>query len=168
MSKILVFNFILILVSALTSFFVYEYVTYSQINGLLDSLQELSAAVFALAGIWVAYIYPEAIAAFTNPKDISLLQGTEKTKRVEELVLIILNSAFVLLVTMFIFLFETLFKNLPIIQLNKEFIRFILVSLSIFLTVVQSRSMLYVMKNNINFVNELYDYKRKTKADNDL
>lgn len=66
-----------------------HFITLSDLKDLTSTLQNVSAAVFTLAGIWVAYSYPEAIARFTNPKKFSLIKGTEQTQRIRSLVLTI-------------------------------------------------------------------------------
>ncbi len=168
MNKIIIYHSIFFLISITLSYCTFEVVVYSDIRNFLVTLQVLSAAVFTLAGIWVAYIYPEAIAVFTNPKDVSLLKGSERTERVEELVLTILVSAFVLLSTILIFLSEAIFKNTNFVQNNANDFMFLIVTSTVMLTTIQSKAMLTIMVNNIKFVNELYNKKIERQANDDL
>jgi high-affinity K+ transport system ATPase subunit B len=168
MRKNIIIHVLFFSVCILLSYFTFDVVAYSDLRNSLEALQEMSAAVFALAGIWVAYIYPEAITVFTNPKEISLLNGSERADRVQELVITILVSAFVLLATIFIFLFESMFKNIVYIQSHRLNIMFFLVMIACYLTLIQSKALVTIMINNIKFVNVLYHKKKEQQANKDL
>ncbi|MDU5839354.1 MAG: hypothetical protein E6Z53_20190, partial [Pantoea sp.] len=57
--------------------------TYSDIKDILSTLQNISAMIFTIAGIWLAYIYPKAISAMVKP---SILIGENKPNSDGEIV----------------------------------------------------------------------------------
>ncbi|WP_415679573.1 hypothetical protein, partial [Vibrio mytili] len=85
-----------LLISVAFAYLGSEFITLENLKNVIVTLQNVSAAVFTLAGIWVAYSYPEAISRFTNPEKFSLIKGVEQTNRIRSLVLTIFSSALVL------------------------------------------------------------------------
>ncbi|HHQ4444725.1 TPA: hypothetical protein ACSP1W_004027, partial [Aeromonas veronii] len=63
---------IFLIAGILVAYSCFEYVSYSGISSVMSVLQNISAAIFTIAGIWIAYIYPEAITSFTNSSKVSL------------------------------------------------------------------------------------------------
>lgn len=159
---------VFILVSLTIAYYTAAGIRFEQVKEVLSTLQNISAAVFTLAGIWIAYIYPEAIAAFTNPKKVSLIKGSEKTKRIEKLVLIILTSAFVLVTILLFNLSYMLLKNASVVIEYKEALKILSVGLIIFVSLNQIKAILAVMVNNIEFVNELHKNKTEQEANDEL
>jgi hypothetical protein len=140
----------------------------SDLDGSLSTLQNLSAAIFTLAGIWVAYLYPQAILAFTNSKKISLLKGIENTRRVEELVLVIFLSAVVLLAILVFNLTSGIAKNMPFVISNYEVFKKISIVVVLYLSFLQFKSLVSIMSSNIRFINDLHKTKNEQKAHQDL
>jgi hypothetical protein len=154
--------------SGVIAFFTFKYVNMIELKSVIGTLQNIAAAVFTLAGIWIAYSYPQAIAAYTNPDKVSIIKGTEETQRIEKLVLIILTSAFVIISILFYHLSSILLKNAPLIMENKNIFKYLSVMLLIYLSINQTKAILTVMISNIEFVNELYKKKTEKEADEDL
>ena len=53
------------------AFWVGNSFTYSDIKDILSTLQNISAMIFTIAGIWLAYIYPKAISVMMKPSILS-------------------------------------------------------------------------------------------------
>ncbi|EJG1723961.1 hypothetical protein ACLINW_002223 [Vibrio parahaemolyticus] len=145
-----------------------HFITLSDLKDLTSTLQNVSAAVFTLAGIWVAYSYPEAIARFTNPKKFSLIKGTEQTQRIRSLVLTIFSSAFVLVgVVLFNLLspyIQHLFKAFDLYP----YIRIAGISAINYLAFIQLQSIARIMSNNLEFIYSLMKVKAENEAHDDL
>lgn len=168
MLKILMSQLMYLIAGALIAYSSFEYVSHSDISSVMSVLQNISAAIFTIAGIWIAYIYPEAITSFTNPSKVSLLKGTENTRRIESLVIIIFTSASVLVCTLFYSLLYALYSRHPFFVEYRCEVRFLNVWLLVFLCVNQARAMLSVMVNNIKFVERLHRLKTEKEVDDDL
>ncbi|MBW3777400.1 hypothetical protein GL272_10710 [Aeromonas veronii] len=159
---------IYLIAGILVAYSCFEYVSYSGISSVMSVLQNISAAIFTIAGIWIAYIYPEAITSFTNPSKVSLLKGTESTRRIESLVIIIFTSASVLVCSLFYNLLYALYSNHPFFVDYIPEIKFLNVWLLVFLCINQIKAMLSVMVNNIKFVERLHRLKTEKEVDDDL
>ncbi|WP_396586377.1 hypothetical protein [Bermanella sp. R86510] len=133
----------------------------------MSTLQNLSAAVFTLAGIWIAYSYPQAISAYTSPNSVKVIP-TDETKRIENLVLIVLTSAFVissLLIFNFLYL---LFSKTVFYVSHREVFKVIGITSICYLSFLQLKAIATVMVTNIAFVNELHGKRTEKIANDDL
>lgn len=143
-------------------------IVYENVKNILSSLQQVSAAVFALTGIWIAYLYPEALTSLANPEKVSLLKGTKNTERIESLVLIIISSAIVLLATLvfdYLYALKTLINFSANINLILKISGFSLVT---YLCFIQINSIFSILIANIRFVNDLHNKKESIETNNDL
>ena len=160
-------HFIFLFVAFSVAYATTDTLIISDLSPALGTLQNISAAVFTLAGIWIAYSYPEAISAFTNPDKVVLASG-EETKRIESLVLIILASAYVIIGILAFNISLAIIQPLDYIQAHKETFKILAVTLVIYLAIVQVFAILTVMFTNIQFVNELHKKNTETIANKDL
>ncbi|WP_439824076.1 hypothetical protein [Aeromonas caviae] len=119
MKKIYFIQASLLLMSFIMSWLSSGKISSSDLTSLLSTLQNISAAVFTIAGIWIAYIYPEAISSFTNPDKIALIKGTESTEQVKSLVFTVITSASVLTCTLLFGVLSLLYKNSDLVIENK-------------------------------------------------
>ncbi|MDO6524725.1 hypothetical protein Q4519_03410 [Motilimonas sp. 1_MG-2023] len=149
------------------AFIVVDSLSISDLSPILSTLQNISAAVFTLAGIWIAYSYPEAISAYTNPDKVILASGDE-TKRIENLVLIILTSAFVIIGILAFNISMVLLQPLDYIQGHKSIFKLLAVTSVVYLAAIQTVAILTVMLTNIQFVNELHKKNTENLANEDL
>lgn len=143
-------------------------VNQSDMQSILSTLQNISAAVFTIAGIWIAYIYPEAISSFTNPDKIALLKGTESTEQVKSLVFTVITSASVLTCTLLFSLISFLYKNSNIVMANKGFFVFISTTFVVYLSLNQTKAILNVILNTLRFVSKLFYLKTEREVNDDL
>lgn len=154
-------------ISILIGYYLVEIISLSDLKPIIGTLQNIAAAVFALAGIWIAYSYPQAIAAYTSPTTVTVIPNNE-TKRIENLVLIVLTSAFVissLLIAnmLYLLLYKSINNTLIIHKLN-----IIAIASVFYLSFLQIKAVFIVMITNISFVNELHSKKTENEANNDL
>lgn len=156
-----------LLVAFCIAFITVDTLTISGLSPILGTLQNISAAVFTLAGIWIAYSYPRAISAYTNPDKVILVSGDE-TKRIENLVLIILTSAYVIIGILAFNMSVVMFQSFEYIQAHKYFFKLLAVTSVIYLAIIQVVAILTVMITNIQFVNELHKKNTETIANKDL
>jgi hypothetical protein len=156
-----------ILVSLALGFFLVDKVLLGDLKPIMGTLQNIAAAVFTLAGIWIAYSYPQAIAAYTSPSSVKIIP-TDETKRIENLVLIVLTSAFVisslLLINMFYLLVYKIISDLDSLHTLKA----LGISSIFYLVFLQLKAIFIIMITNVSFVNELHAKKTEKVANDDL
>jgi hypothetical protein len=125
----------------------------------------VSVAVFTLAGIWVAYIYPKAIGIFTDPQEVELFDAKELTEGVEKLVLIMIVSSFsigsVLCIGFSTFLYNLLVNVFPIINISASFGLALAVFMLVYCSFIQFSAIFNVILRNFRSVESLHNLKMK-------
>lgn len=154
--------------SVLISMYVSQHMKIVDLAPVISTLQNISAAVFTISGIWIAYIYPEAIVAFTSSDKVSLLNGTESTKRIKELVLVVISSSVVLISTLVYNLGYAFFVNIDIVIANKIVFKRLAIILVCFISFVQMKALWSILLSNIMFVDRLYSLKTEREVNDDL
>lgn len=170
MLKILLKLLFIVLLSCLLAFFTHEYVAIADLQFVVSTLQNLSAAIFTISGIWIAYMYPEAISAYTKTDNVALLKGSDNVQRITDLVLIITASAFVLMGTLFFNLVDVFLNNpkAPLFVAYKTEVNFVMLSLLLSLIMLQLNAVIGIIINNIKFVDKLYNLKTQKEVHDDL
>jgi hypothetical protein len=165
-------SMLLHLLYLLAGFFIayhsYSTLSLSLFEPALVTLQNVSASVFTLAGIWIAYSYKEAIGAFTDSKNISLIKGTESYESIKMLVLTIFASAFVLVWILIINLSKPIIISNPIFHPYIAELKVGFITLVFYLTIIQLKAILNIMINNFNFVFVLASKKAEREVMDDL
>lgn len=160
-------HFIYISVSILAGYYSMDILTYKDFNPAVSVLQNISAAVFTLSGIWIAYLYPQAISSITSSSKVGLLKGSEDAKRVENLVYVVSTSALVLFFILLISVFEPIFyKVIP--SDNKVKLNCLIISCLFYLTIIQSISILKIIASNLDFVYRLSYKVTEKEVDDEL
>ena len=156
-----------IIISLFSGYLLAHSASLSDLKPIMGTLQNLSASVFTLAGIWIAYTYPQAISAYTSPASVKIIPNDD-AKRIENLVLIVLTSAFVissLLIFNFLYL---LISKTPIYAQFRDIFKMLGISMICYISFLQLRAIATVMTTNIQFVNELHNKKTERAAQDDL
>ncbi len=165
--KIGAFVFV-IFVSWLTSDIASTYIHAIDLTSILSVLQNISIAIFTLSGIWIAYLYPEAISAYADNNKILLINDLEDIKRVESLVLTIIVSALILLGILFYNLVYSFFSNHTLVLNNIESFKSMAIFYVVLLSSIEILVVISILKNNISFVNRLHKERSKRLAENKL
>lgn len=145
-----------------------DYVVFKDISPVISTLQNISAALFTLTGIWVAYLYPEAISVVTNSDNVVLMKGGEHTQRIESLVFNILISAFVLVCTLLFNMAVFVGSNIPFVLEYRSYFKMAALSFIYFLCFSQCRAVFSLMIANIKFVDKLHALKVQSDVNKDL
>lgn len=161
-------QFLFLAVSGLVAHLTSLNIKPSDLAPILSTLQNISAAVFTLAGIWIAYMYPEAITAFTNSEKISLIKGSEHVGRIRDLVLIIFTSAFVLAGVLLYNITYFLFSNSDFVVLHSQVFKSLAVAFVCFISINQIKAIASIMLKNIKFIDKLYHLKTEREIEDDL
>ncbi len=68
----LISHSIYIFISVVIGYYLVDIISLGDLKPIIGTLQNISAAVFTLAGIWIAYSYPQAIASYTQGERMSV------------------------------------------------------------------------------------------------
>lgn len=131
-------------------------INYDNLKDSIDILKNASAMIFTIVGIWLAYIYPNAITAIVKPESVEYLAGEQDARRIEMLVGIIITSATVIIGIVLFFASKTAFSGLDFYAQNRDYIKPTGFTVIFFLSYLQIISIGKVIVSNILFINDFH------------
>lgn len=144
--------------------------SYESLDSYLTVLLAASSMVFTIMGIWIAFVYPNALKKLTNPDSIltgDFDEGLGQTRRLEYLVSTVMKSAIVVTAILTCYLVMVILPHIDFYSSHKLIIKSIGLGFVIVLGVVQLECIINVVFSNILFINELHHKKEKRELDND-
>lgn len=154
-------------VSLFATYFAYDAIPFSAFDTTLGLLQNISLAMFTVAGIWIAILYPQAIAAYTDSEKVVLIPSTS-SKRIESLVLIILTSALVMAAILVLEIFYVILSANVDNHAMRSLAKFLGMTAIFYLSLIQLRAIWVIIYTNASFVNELYEKENEKRAYDNL
>ncbi|HDL7395907.1 TPA: hypothetical protein PXN48_000656 [Yersinia enterocolitica] len=151
------------LLVALVCFFV-KYIKYNDVKDVISTLQSISAAIFTIVGLWVGFLYPNAIASIVTD-DIDYIKNTKDAPRIEKLIYVIIISALVMLGTLFFYFLRSLIGNSSFYLNNVFWIKTIALIFIYYMVWLQSKCIFSVILSNINFANNLHTRINNSKIE---
>ncbi|RZQ29297.1 hypothetical protein D8T36_05905 [Vibrio vulnificus] len=130
--------------------------SYDNLKDLIDILKNASAMIFTIVGIWLAYIYPNAITAIVKPDSVEYVAGEQDAKRIEMLVGIIITSALIIIGIILFFASKTIFSSFDWYPKSHYWMKPLGFSFIFFLSYLQIISISKVIFSNIMFLNDLH------------
>lgn len=136
-----------------------------------DALLAVSGMVFTLMGIWIAFLYPNALSRIIDPKKIETVdfsKSLSETRRLESIVGSVLKSGIAVVIVLFIFLTKVILSRLPFYAAHILIFKSIALSTVTVLSFLQLEAVLSVVLANIMFINDLHRRREERQADDDL
>ena len=146
-------------------------ISYKDYKDFLFVLLNVSGMVFTLMGIWIAFLYPNALKRIVNPgviENVDFTESLNETKRLESIVASVLKSAMVVVSIVFIFLIKLLISTMAIYINNQIIFESVAVAFVLILTFLQLESVFHVAKSNVMFINDLHKKREDREADQDI
>jgi len=176
------FEILAISASIILAVFTFERVVYADIKDVIAGLQLVSGAVFTIVGLWIGFLYPNAISSIPKndtgegsessaieaivKEDADFISSIDDAKRIEKLIYIIIYSALVMLMTLLFMLFKMILPTFLFYTSYHSFFKIIAISIIIYACWLQSKGILQIVFSNFRFVNMLYVKIAKAKLDN--
>jgi hypothetical protein len=166
--------FVALIVSVMTTWSAYKYglsYSYSDFKDYGNNLLAISGMVFTIMGIWIAFIYPNAILRLQAPskiKNADFTQTLEDTRRLESIVGCIMKSAFVASAICLVFLIKILASSTPLYKENIQLVKSLVLGVVMFLTFLQGSAVVSVMYANFMFIEDLHRRREIRQGDNDF
>lgn len=95
--KIIVWH---LLLAAAVTYVSYSFrldINFKDVEPIISILQNTSAMIFTIMGIWIAYVYPNAVLKIVQPTKVTAIFSEDDLKRVRLLVGVVISSALILL-----------------------------------------------------------------------
>ncbi len=146
-------------------------ISYEIYKDFLLVLLNVSSMVFTLMGIWIAFLYPNALKRIVNPKvveNVDFSESLSETRRLESIVGSVLKSALVVVSIVIIFLMKLLVPSFSVYANNIQIFEAVAVALVLVLTSLQLESVFHVVKSNVMFINDLHRKREDKEADHDV
>lgn len=151
------------------TFFDFEFL-YADLKAFTDVLLNVSGVVFTLMGIWIAFLYPNALSRIVDPQQIAVADFSEslsESHRLTAIVGSVLKSALVVTAIMAMTLLKIVLPHFDFVVLHLAVFKQIALAVSVSLFLLQSEAVMEVMFANIMFLNDLHTKRAEKQANND-
>lgn len=144
---------------------------YEDFKDYLALISAVSGMVFTIMGIWIAFLYPNAMSRIVSKDNLVVADFSESksdAKRLESIVGAVMSSALVMILALFITLSKIIFFTTPLYDLYQMYFKSAALSVLILMTLMQLESVVYVVLSNIIFINDLHFRRQARQSDMDL
>ncbi|XLX39972.1 hypothetical protein ACK25U_19885 [Ectopseudomonas mendocina] len=145
--------------------------SYSDFKDYSNTLLAISGMVFTIMGIWIAFVYPNAIRRLQDPGKIKIADFSstmQDTRRLESIVGSIMESGFVAMCIALTYLIKLIISGLPIYEAGYYAIKSTALGLIVFLTLIQSSAVFSVIYANYLFLSDLHSKREVQEINNDI
>ncbi|MBB1615889.1 hypothetical protein A9978_25890 [Pseudomonas sp. UMC65] len=145
--------------------------SYSDFKDYCNTLLSISGMVFTIMGIWIAFVYPNAIKRLQDPDKIKIADFTatmQDTRRLESIVGSIMESGAVAISITLIYLGKLLITGLPAYLEYRDAVRAASVAVIMFLTFVQCSAVFSVIYANYLFIDDLHTRREAQERNADI
>ncbi|MDU6388618.1 MAG: hypothetical protein E6562_08510 [Pantoea sp.] len=157
-------NIVAGLLLLLLSYYAFERFSYSDAKDVLGALINISASVFTIVGLWVGFLYPNAMSSIVKD-DISYIKNEKDSPRIERLVYTIITSALVMAGILIFFLLKATITATPLYKAHLEGLRFWGTFTVFYLSWMQLKCIFSVVASNLHFVNHLHGRLAKARLE---
>lgn len=165
--KALFWHIILACVIALVSWLFKGDITYEDLSPVVSILQSGSAMIFTIMGIWIAYIYPQAMRKVIQPSSSAIFPEEDK-KRVRLLVGVVVISAVILAALLIGISMKPFLVNTKLYLKVPELFSFVGLFVLLCLVYAQLFCIYSVIASNINFITDLANKENDQKLNKKL
>ncbi|EBP3426914.1 hypothetical protein UA53_15630 [Salmonella enterica] len=148
-------NLLILFLIALASYWLKDNVNYNHIKDILSVLQNISASIFTIVGLWIGFLYPNAIASIVND-DVDYIKNTKDAPRIEKLIYVVITSAVVMLSILFVYLFKSIGAGLSNSIVHTDFVKMTGITFVYFMCWLQVKCVFSVILSNVSFANNLH------------
>ena len=144
---------------------------YNDFANYCTLLVSVSGMVFTIMGIWLAFLYPNALQRIVNPKTIETVDFTEQledTRRLEAIVGSVLKSSFVMITLLVVYLVKLVFFKSHLYLESQEVIKNTSLALIIAMSYMQIEAVVSVILANVMFINDLHNKREQRDIDDQV
>ena len=133
----------------------YKSFSYNDAKDILGVLINISASIFTIVGLWVGFLYPNAMSSIVKD-DVSYIKNEKDSPRIERLVYTIITSAFVMAGILIFFLAKAVLSSLPFYKSSIDIIKCAGVFSVYLMSWFQLKCVMSLVLSNLHFVNHLH------------
>lgn len=155
LGEIIKWDIVALVIFILMTVFLVNNLRFSDIKDVVGTLQTISAAIFTIVGLWVGFLYPNAIQSIVSD-DIDYIKNSKDVPRIEKLIYVIVTSAVVMLGTLIFYVSRSIFANTSFYFEFRNIFKISSFSFIYFLCWLQGRCIFSVIISNVRFANNLH------------
>lgn len=158
-------------VTAIITYLSYSFrldVVFKDFESLISILQNTSAMIFTIMGIWIAYVYPNAVLRIVQPTKVTAVFSDEDLERVRLLVGVVILSAIILVLLVFGVATTAFITKTNAFMHNKPLFTGIGIWCLLALTYAQLLCIYAVIASSVNFIIDLKNLKAKKRLSEKL
>ncbi|KWI59929.1 hypothetical protein WT72_08990 [Burkholderia pseudomultivorans] len=143
----------------------------SDFKNYTDVLLAVSGMVFTIMGIWIAFLYPNALSRIVDPQKIAIADFSESltdARRLEAIVASVLKSALAVMFVLACYLLKIIVCRTSFYANNIVFIKSVALSSVTVLSAIQLEAVWAVVWANVMFINDLHRKRQERKADEEF
>lgn len=167
LDKLLIWHVLLFCLISLTSYRFMSVISFSDVSPVISILQNGSAMIFTIMGIWIAYIYPQAMRKVIQPSSSAIFPTKDK-ERVQLLVGVVVISAIILAVLLIGTILKPLLVKSNVYALAPDAFSFFSLFILLWLVYAQLFCIYSVIASNVNFIIDLVNKENGLKLDRKL
>ncbi|WP_241680063.1 hypothetical protein [Serratia oryzae] len=141
---------------------------FKDVEPIISILQNTSAMIFTIMGIWIAYVYPNAVLRMVQPSSVTAIYSDEDLKRVRLLVGIVIFSALILILLLFGVAAKTFITKTIAFQQYKSLFTAIGLWCLLILIYAQLFCIYAVIASSMNFIIDLKNLNAKKRLSEKL
>ncbi|WP_238875307.1 hypothetical protein [Achromobacter xylosoxidans] len=144
---------------------------YEDFRDFLTFLCTVSGMVFTIMGIWIAFLYPNAISRIVSPEKLVAADFSESgsdAKRLEKIVGAIISSSLVMVAVLILIFFKIILSKTDLYIQNILQFKSAALFAAAFMTLIQLESIVHVVIANVMFINDLHTKRQNRKSDEDI
>lgn len=132
------------------------------LDPIVGILQNISVMIFTIMGIWIAYLYPNAILQITQPSKVDAIFSDEDSERVKIIVGVVILSAIVLSLLLIGMVLKPFVIKSFLFSKYPSFIVGVGIFSLLTLSYLQLMAVYVVIASNVNFIIDLKNKKNKS------
>ncbi|MCV2350443.1 hypothetical protein [Paucibacter sp. Y2R2-4] len=144
---------------------------YDDLKDFIGLLIQIAGMVFTIMGIWIAFLYPNALSRLVNPEKIETADFSEtlsETRRLEKIVAAVLMSAAVAVGLSLVIFFKVVLWKTGIYFEHRLAIKSAALAFVGLCTIIQLEAVGSVILANVIFINDLHRKRQDRKAEVDI
>ncbi|OIX91185.1 hypothetical protein BFS14_23840 [Serratia fonticola] len=143
-------------------------VTFKDVESLISILQNTSVMIFTIMGIWIAYVYPNAVLRIVQPSKVAAVFSDKDLERVRLLIGVVVISAFILALLVFGVAAKVFITKTNIFSQHKPLFTGISLWCLLAMTYAQLFCIYAVIASSVSFLIDLKNLKSKKRLSEKL
>jgi len=127
--------------------------------------------VFTLMGIWIAFLYPNALKRIVDQETVEVADFSEtlsETKRLEKIVASVLKSALAIIFVLSLYLSKVILSHFDFYINHVLIFKATALAGTTLMSVIQVESIFSVIVANVMFINDLHKKREDRQMDSEI